>query len=389
MNDFSNYESGGDMRRSITIILVILRKEFLQIFRNRGMLPIIFIMPFIQLLILSNAATFDVKNVPFHLQDFDRSSLSAKLAEQFTGSGYFRLTGESFGSTQAIGELVGRRADLVLVIPKDFERDLEVSGSAPVQLVINAEDGFSAGVIQGYTSQIIADFNREHRALFSAAGAGRVFPEIRIKSSAWYNPELEYSHYMVPGILVILVTMVGLFLSGMNVVREKEVGTIDQINVTPVRSTEFIAGKILPFWIIGLGELSLGLFIARFVFHVPMQGSYLLVYLVASIYLLVVLGMGLLISTVTETQQQAMFIAWFFMVIFTLLSGLFTSIESMPHWARNMTMFNPVRHFVDIMRRVMLKGSGLAEISRPLLILCAYAVAMLSLAVNRYRKVSA
>ncbi len=188
------------MRRSITIILVILRKEFLQIFRNRGMLPIIFIMPFIQLLILSNAATFDVKNVPFHLQDFDRSSLSAKLAEQFTGSGYFRLTGESFGSHQAIGELVGRRADLVLVIPKDFERELEVSGSAQVQLVINAEDGFSAGVIQGYTSQIIADFNREHRALFSAASAGRVFPEIRIKPSAWYNPELEYSHYMVPGI---------------------------------------------------------------------------------------------------------------------------------------------------------------------------------------------
>jgi ABC-2 type transport system permease protein len=369
--------------------MVILQKEFLQIFRNRGMLPIIFIMPFIQLLILSNAATFDVKNVPFNLQDLDRSSLSGKLAEQFTGSGYFRLTGESFTGRQAIDELVGRRADLVLVIPRDFERDLMTGGSTPVQLVINAEDGFSAGVIQGYTSEIIAVFNRELASKLPLAAAGAILPEIRVKSSAWYNPELEYAHYMVPGILVILVTLIGLFLSGMNVVREKEIGTIDQINVTPVKRYQFITGKLLPFWIIGLGELTLGLLIARLVFHVPMQGSYLVIYLVASVYLLVVLGMGLLISTVTETQQQAMFIAWFFMVIFTLMSGLFTAIESMPHWAQTLTMFNPVRHFVDIMRRVMLKGSGIAEIARPLLILLAYAAVMLTLAVNRYRKVSA
>jgi len=212
---------------------------------------------------------------------------------------------------------------------------------------------------------------------------------IRIKSSAWYNPELNYTHYMVPGILVILVTLIGLFLSGMNVVREKEIGTIDQINVTPVKRYQFITGKLLPFWIIGLGELTLGLLIARLVFHVPMLGSYWLIYLVASVYLLVVLGMGLLISTVTETQQQAMFIAWFFMVIFTLMSGLFTAIESMPNWAQTLTLFNTVRHFVDNMRRVMLKGSGLADIARPLLILLACAAVMLALAVNRYRKVSA
>ena len=387
MNGFSN-SIAENVRRSINIILVILQKEFLQIFRNRGMLPIIFIMPFIQLLILSNAATFDVKNVPFHLQDLDRSSLSAKLAERFTGSGYFMLTGESFTGDQAIRELVARRADLVLVIPRDFERDLMTSGSAAVQLLINAEDGFSAGVIQGYTGQIIADFNREHQFPPQVA-AGTVVPEIRIKSSAWYNPELNYTHYMVPGILVILVTLIGLFLSGMNVVREKEIGTIDQINVTPVKRYQFITGKLLPFWIIGLGELTLGLLIARLVFHVPMLGSYWLIYLVASVYLLVVLGMGLLISTVTETQQQAMFIAWFFMVIFTLMSGLFTAIESMPHWAQTLTLFNPVRHFVDIMRRVMLKGSGIADIVRPFLILCAYAAVMLALAVTRYRKVSA
>lgn len=372
----------------LRVIGYLLEKEFLQIFRNRGMLPIIFIMPFIQLVILSNAATFDVKNVPFHLQDFDRTALSARLTEQFTGSGWFRLTGESFSGTGAVDQLVARKADLVVVIPKDFEKDLMVEGRAGIQLVINAEDGFSAGVIQAYSGEIVAAFNRTLPALLPGMeGAGGV-GEIVVKSSAWYNPELVYSDYMVPGILVILVTMVGLFLSGMNVVREKEIGTIDQINVTPMKRYQFITGKLLPFWIIGLGELTVGLLIARAGFDVPMLGSYLLVYLVASVYMIVVLGMGLLISTVTDSQQQAMFIAWFFMVIFTLMSGLFTSIESMPHWAQNMTMANPVRHFVDIMRRVMLKGAGIREIATPLAILAGDAVLMLTLAVNRYRKVT-
>ncbi|NTU96945.1 MAG: ABC transporter permease [Chlorobiaceae bacterium] len=374
------------MKRSLSVIMVILQKEFLQIFRNRGMLPIIFIMPFVQLLILSNAATFDVKHVPLHLQDFDRSPLSRLLTEHFTGSGYFMLKGQSFAAGRATDELMRRRADIVLVIPEGFERTLVTAGSAPVQLVINAEDGFSAGVIQGYAADIVLDFQKELRSTRPSGSAG--IPEIKVLPISWYNPELEYSHYMVPGILVILVTMIGLFLSGMNVVREKENGTVEQINVSPVKGYEFIAGKLIPFWIIGIGELTLGLAIARIVFMVPMLGSYSLVYLVASLYLFLVLGMGLLISTITETQQQAMFVAWFFMVIFTLMSGLFTPVESMPHWAQVMTMFNPVRHFVDIMRRIMLKGAGLHDISFQLGILSLSSAVMFALAVNRYRKVS-
>jgi ABC-2 type transport system permease protein len=378
-----------DYRAKAGIIRSLLRKEFLQIFRNRGMLPIIFIMPFIQLVILSNAATFDVKNVSVHLQDFDRSSLSSMLFRSFSGSGYFRMTGESFSERAAMNELVSGRADLVLVIPRDFEKHLISSGKARIQLVINAEDGFKAGVIREYASGIVSDFNRSLREMHPSKTREGLSPEIDIRPTSWYNPELEYIDYMVPGILVILVTLIGLFLSGMNVVREKEIGTIDQINVTPLKRWQFITGKLLPFWFIGLGELTMGLLIARIAFHVPMLGSYFLVYLVAGIYLIVVLGMGLLISTVTETQQQAMFVAWFFMVIFTLMSGLFTSIESMPHWAQALTMVNPVRHFVDIMRRVMLKGAGITEIGGPFVILCAFAVVMPALAVNRYRKVTA
>ncbi|MEI6652944.1 MAG: ABC transporter permease, partial [Chlorobiaceae bacterium] len=292
-------------------IWFLVQKEFLQIFRNRGMLPIIIIMPFIQLVILSNAATFDVKQVPMHLQDRDRSTLSEKLVKRFTAADYFRPTGYSFSDRESVGELLKRNADFVLVIPHDFERDLTTIGHAKVQLMINAEDGFSAGVIQAYASEIIGTFNREELPKSGVNAAVQAPPEIGIISSGWYNPELEYTHYMVPGILVILVTLIGLFLSGMNVVREREIGTIDQINVTPIKRYQFIIGKLLPLWIIGVAEMSIGLLIARLIFHVPMLGSYLLIYLVSAIYMLVVLGMGLFISTITETQQQAMFVAWF------------------------------------------------------------------------------
>jgi ABC-2 type transport system permease protein len=377
------------IRGSLTVVGHLLRKEFLQIFRNRGMLPIIFIMPFIQLVILSNAATFDVPEVRFHLQDFDRSALSDRLVKRFTSTGYFKMTGESFRQKNGIDALVAGNSEMVLVIPEDFEREMMTGGNARIQLLIDAEDGFTAGVIRGYANEIVSSFNRDLPALLpQMASLAEVSPVIDIRSRGWYNPELIYTDYMVPGVLVVLVTLIGLFLSGMNVVREREIGTIDQINVTPIRRWQFITGKLVPFWIIGLGELTVGLIIARIGFHVPMLGHYYVIYLVAAIYLLVVLGMGLLISTVTESQQQAMFIAWFFIVIFVLLSGLFTPIQSMPHWAQNLTLANPVRHFVDIMRRVMLKGSDLGDIAEPFGILGAEAVVMLALAVNRYRKTS-
>ena len=167
---------------------------------------------------------------------------------------------------------------------------------------------------------------------------------------------------MVPGILVLLVTMLTLFLSGMNIVREKEIGTLEQINVTPIKKYQFIIGKLFPFWVLGLLIMTIGILISRFIFAVPVVGSIPLIYLFTSVYFLVVLGMGLLISNYTDTQQQAMFIAWFFVVIFILMSGLFTPIESMPYWAQKITLLNPIRYFVEIIRMVMLKGSNLKDI---------------------------
>jgi len=167
--------------------------------------------------------------------------------------------------------------------------------------------------------------------------------------SFWYNKTLNYKTFMVPGILVLLVTMITLFLSGMNIVREKEIGTLEQMNVTPIKKHQFIIGKLFPFWVLGMLLLTVGLIIARLLFNVPMVGSLGLMYLYTSIYILVILGMGLFISNYTDTQQQAMFIAWFFVVIFILMSGLFTPIESMPEWAQFLTEFNPIKYFVEVM----------------------------------------
>ena len=193
---------------------------------------------------------------------------------------------------------------------------------------------------------------------------------------------------MVPGILVLLVTMLTLFLSSMNIVREKEIGTLEQINVTPIKKHQFIIGKLFPFWVLGLFILSIGLTIAKLIFNIPILGNIGLIYLFTSVYLFVILGIGLIISNFTETQQQAMFIAWFFTVIFILMSGLFTPIESMPQWAQNITLFNPIRYFVEIVRMVLLKGATFSDISFQFLVIASYAVILNGIAVWTYKKVS-
>lgn len=213
---------------------------------------------------------------------------------------------------------------------------------------------------------------------------------IRISSipSFWYNPTMDYKTFMVPGILVLLVTMITLFLSGMNIVREKEIGTLEQINVTPIRKSQFLIGKLFPFWVIGMALLSIGLILAKLIFNTPMLGSILLIYLYTSIYIVVILGMGLLISNFSDTQQQAIFIAWFFVVIFILMSGLFTPIESMPRWAQIITEFNPIRYFVEVVRMVLLKGSGFMDILPQIVKTLIYSFVMNALAVWSYKKVN-
>ncbi|GGK29723.1 ABC transporter permease [Yeosuana aromativorans] len=369
------------------ILGFIIQKEFKQIFRNKGMLPIIFVMPIVQLLILSNAATFDIKNIKFSYIDHDHTPTSRALIEQFDASTYFNVVTDFPSENKAQSAMLKGDVDVVLEIPNHFERNLVKGKNIPLGVTINAIDGAAAGVENVYITQILQRFNKAIQLnVFQPTNALSKPVNILTIPSFWYNKTLNYKTYMVPGILVLLVTMITLFLSGMNIVREKEIGTLEQINVTPIRKREFIIGKLFPFWVLGLAILSIGLIIAKFVFNVPIVGNLGLMYLYTSIYILVILGIGLFISNFTDTQQQAMFISWFFMVIFILMSGLFTPIESMPKWAQLITEFNPIKYFVEVMRMVMLKGSLLNDILPQLLKTLLYAFVMNGLAVWKYRK---
>jgi ABC-2 type transport system permease protein len=370
------------------IIGYIIQKEFKQIFRNKGMLPIIFILPLLQLIILSNAATFDVKNISFSYIDNDKTSTSRALVDKFEASAYFNVL-ENFPSKKIADEAMKKGdIDVILEIPQYFERNLVKNRKTNLALYINAIDGAKAGIENVYIQQIVKEYNQRIMIDLVNQGNSKMPDQIEVITvpSFWYNNTLNYKTFMVPGILVLLVTMITLFLSGMNIVREKEIGTLEQINVTPIKKHQFIIGKLFPFWVLGLVILTVGLLIAKIIFDVPMLGNIGLIYLFTSVYLLVILGMGLLISNYTDTQQQAMFIAWFFVVIFILMSGLFTPIESMPVWAQNITLFNPIRYFVEIIRMVMLKGSGFRDIVPQLSIIALFAFIMNGLAVWSYKK---
>ncbi len=367
-------------------IRYIIQKEFKQIFRNKAMLPIIFVMPIIQILVLSYAATFEVKNIRLGFIDRDFSAESRKLISKFSTSPYFITDYFYQDATSAYDDIQQGRIDAFIDIPADFEKTLWNHQSIALSVQIDAINGSAAGVINGYVNQIVKTFNDDLRKSFGIDLSQSTIKRFEIIPVFRYNQELDYKIFMVPGIIVILVTMITFFLSGMNIVREKEIGTLEQINVTPIKKHEFIIGKLLPFWILGLFILFFAMNIGRILFHVPINGNPFLILSFASIYILVFLGMGFFISNFTDTQQQSMFIAWFFAVIFILMSGLFTPIESMPVWAQRITEFNPVRYFIEVIRLVMLKGSEFADVKSQFLKISIYALVMNGLAVASYRK---
>ena len=369
-------------------ILIIIRKEFLQIFRNPVMVPVIFIVPVVQLIILVNAATLEMKSIDIFIMDKDQSPFSSKLVSSFVYSPFFNLAGYSNENNIAKEAMDKDKADLILNIPANFERDLVREDRADVQLQINAINGVSAGIINAYANEIIAGVNHNIRMQWMGLAEDKpLINNVSINYSYWYNPDLNYKVFMVPAVLTILVTIIGMFLSGLNLVREKETGTIEQINVTPVKKYQFIAGKLIPFWILALAELSVGLTIGKFLFDIPIVGSLFLVFGITGIYLLVVLGLGLFISTMVETQQQTMFVGYFFVLIFILMSGLFTPVESMPEWGQKLNLLNPLAYLLKSLRMILLKGSGFTDLIHEFTGLSVYAVIALALATWRYKKV--
>lgn len=364
----------------------LLQKEFRQVFRDPSILRIIFVMPMIQLLILPWAADYEVKNIKLSVVDLDRSDYSRQLISKITSSEYFQLQDYSNSYASALHDVEKDKADIILEIPASFEKNLVKEDESTLLMAINAINGVKASLGGAYLRNIIQDYNREVRIKW--VQLPRFSPEtnIQVTSSNWFNPLMNYKFFMVPGILVILVTMVGSFLASLNIVREKEIGTIEQINVTPVKKYQFILGKLIPFWILGMLVLSIGLLISRIAYGIMPAGSFLTIYVFAAVYLLAVLGLGLLISTFTSNQQQAMLISFFLMMVFILLSGLYTSIDSMPEWAQWITRFNPVAYFIEVMRMVVLKGSNLADIKYQLLTVFGFGVGLNAWAVLNYRK---
>ncbi len=373
-------------------LLFLLQKEFKQIFRNPTLIRMILAIPLIQLTILPLAADFEIKNINVAIIDHDGSEYSRDLVSKISSSGYFILTDYTNNFKRGLDYLESDEADILLEVPQDFEKKLIRERHDKVFLAINAINGTKASVGGGYLSRVINDFNQEIQLEWtgqSVASAQTRTPKIEVASINRFNPLLNYQFFMVPGILVVLVTMVGAYMCALNIVKEKEVGTIEQINVTPIRKHHFILGKLIPFWTIGLFVFSLGLFlVARLIYGIVPVGSLLLLYGYLALYLIAVLGIGLLVSTYSSTQQQAMSLAFFLMMIFLMMSGLFTPIDSMPKWARILAQLNPVTYFIEVMRMIVMKGSEWIHITKHILIMLGFAILFNTWAVINYRKTS-
>ncbi len=363
----------------------LIQKEFLQIIRNKALLPMMTLLPIIQLIVLSNAATNEVKQVNLVIVDLDQSEQSRLLNRKISANERFSLIATPFSTKEALTYLQANTSDVILEIPNGFERNFERGERPKLQLLVNATNGQQAIVGSGYLASIIGSFNAE---LIQQSFPNQRLAQVTISARNWYNPELNYSHFMAPGILAELTALLTIVLSAMNVVREREIGTIEQINVTPIKKWQFILGKLIPFLCIGLFILVVGITASKLIFDIPIKGSLLLIFGYAIVNLIAVLGLGLLISNFADTQQQAIFIAFFFIIIFILMCGLFTPIESMPKWAQVLTIPNPLAQFISVSRKVLMKGSGFWDIRFEFLYTVVLALVFNTLAIWSYKKQS-
>lgn len=359
----------------------LIEKEFKLIRRDSILPKLIIIMPVMMMILLPFAANLEVKNINLAVVDNDRSTFSTNLVEKIGSSGYFHIYDYTETYAQAMTGVDAGAVDVILDIPYNFEAELANGAMPSVLVAANAVNATKAGMGSSYLMSIIQGYVVEK-------SPQKPMPNILVSSQNRFNPLLNYKFYMVPALMVMLLTIMCGFLPAMNIVSEKESGTIEQMNVTPVGKYQFIFAKIAPYWIIGFAVLTICLLIAFLFYGLVAVGSYATIYLSAALFLVTISGLGLLISNYSATLQQAMFVMFFFVLIMILLSGLFTPVQSMPQWAQNITLFNPLRYFIQIMRGVYLKGSNLADITPQLLSLGAFAVVLYSWAIVSYRKLN-
>lgn len=364
----------------------LVRKELQELRRNPRMFPVVFVAPVIQLAILGYAATTDVKNVPIVVVDADRSTASRDLVERFDGSPYFSVQGVVSGVRDAEDELTHGRAWMILSIPPEYGRAVDEARPISVQVIADGSDSNSTTVALAYATTLVAERATELALERRPAGAppiGSIESRIRV----WFNPQLSSQHFMVPGVLALLLMVITAVLGSMAVVREKELGTLEQLNVTPLRRWELTVGKLLPYGIIGVIDVFLVVGVAVFWFEIPLRGSLALLLGLSMVYLLCTLGLGLLVSTLSSTQQQAMMTAvFFFMFPMIYLSGFIFPIENMPAVIQPISYAIPLTYYLVIVRGIFLKGVGLESFWPQALALLGWGVTVMTLATLRSRK---
>ncbi len=375
------------IREARRMIGEMVRKEFLQIRQDPRMLGLSILAPFLQVLLLGYAATTDITNANLVVCDMDKTEDSRTFIRRFTTSGYFVERYQVDVPDQANYYIEHAEASMALIVPRGFGDKILKRETAPVQVVLDGADANTSNILLGYATQVIASYSQD--VLSDVASSvrgiqfGRILPEPRI----WFNPDLKSAYFMVPGVVALVLMIITMTLTSLGIVREKEIGTLEQLMVTPIRPYQLILGKLIPFTVIGFADVLVVLALAHFWFGVPILGSLPLLFGLSGILILTTLGLGLFISTIARTQQQAMLIAqFFFFMPFIFLGGFVFPISNMPAVIQPITYLMPLRYFFEIVRGLFLKGAGLHELWPQGLALVAFGVGIFALSVRRFRK---
>ena len=366
-------------------IIALLKKEFGQLFKDRRLLPIVFLAPVLQLTFLGFAASLDVKNISMVLCDLDKTAESRALISSFTNSGYFTLRYATDDYNAIQGYLDDNKATMALVIPPKFADKILRREPSKIQVLLDGSEGNTTAITMGYVSQVIMKSSTQILAEYFGGKlpTGRVDAELR----AWYNPSLTSRNFMVPGVLVLILLITTTNLTAMAIVKEKEVGTLEQIMVTPIRPYELILGKLIPFTLVGLGNVCVVLTVMVFGFGIPIKGSVFLLFTITGFFLLTTLGIGLFVSTVSKTQQQAMMTVIFFILMpMMYISGFVFPIENMPQPLQILSLGMPMRYYLIVIRSIILKGVGLSTLWPQALILLAMGMGILVASALRFHK---
>lgn len=366
----------------------MLVKEFIQIFRDPKMKGMIFLTPIIQVLVFGYAVTTDVKHVAMAVYDLDNSVASRELVDRFVKSGYFDVV-EYINKEGRDRDLIDQgKIRVVLRMNKGFEDDLRAGRTAQLQVIIDGTDSNTAGVVLDYSAKIVGQFSQKIfiTRYTQIKGPAERAARVEMQTRAWFNENLESRNFYVPGVIAIIVMLITLMLTSMAIVREKEIGTIEQILVTPITQTEFILGKTVPFAIIGIADVIIITLIGIFWFEVPIRGNLFILLIATALYLMTTLGIGLLISTVSKTQQEAMMSVFLFYFPAVLLSGFMFPIANMPAIVQWLTYLNPLRYFLVIVRGIFLKGVGPNILWPHMVALAIMGIVILWIAAKRFRK---